>query len=88
MHQTLGDASEQESKAELNQARIRSRGGSGYDTKILVAGRTTDRVWRGELSAVEEIKEFSAELESQSLIGSQFCSFKDSEVKIVDPLGT
>lgn len=78
---------EQELQSKLNQSRICSWGGSRYDAEILIVGRAADGVRGGELSSVENVKELSTELKTESLAGCESRSFEHRKVKIIDAIG-
>ena len=58
-------------QSELHESWICARGSRRHDAKVLIIGATADRVRRGELSSVKQVKEFCPELDAEALAASE-----------------
>ena len=63
-------------QSELHESWICARRSRRHDAKVLIIGDTADRVRRGELGSVKQVKEFCSEFDTEALAGREPCSFE------------
>ena len=63
-------------QSELHESWICARGSRRHDAKVLIIGGTADRVRRGELSSVKQVKEFCPEFDTEPLAARESGSFE------------
>ena len=73
---------------ELNEAGVRLRVCTVHDAKSGIVARTASSVWRGELSAVEEIEELHTKFELGAVLPAKRNSLERREVEIVHTVRT
>src|SRR5271163_2471628 len=83
----IGPPLKQEFEPKLDQPGIRARRGGGDHAEIGVVCRAANRVGRGKLRAIENIKELGTEFDPQPLVGGKPRALEDREVEVIDALG-
>jgi hypothetical protein len=73
---------------ELNEAGVRSRVCTVHDAKSGIVARTASSVWRGKLSAVEEIEKLHTKFELGAVLPAERNSLERREVEIVHTVRT
>src|ERR1700676_2949859 len=63
-------------QSELYESWICARRSRGHNPKVLIIGGTADRVRRGELSSVKQVKEFCPEFDTEPLAARESGSFE------------